>query len=198
MSVRMHPPQVYTAPAELPLTMADAKRHLRQDLDDDDQVILALIRLATDYVQDLTGLRLLSQTVDLSLDAFPSGDCLPLPVRPVTAVTSITSYGLDGSASTFSSSAYRLDTYAVPNRIVLVSGASWPTAVRDENAALIRVVAGYSTRDSMPAAVRQAMLLLLAHYYENREPVLTSGAQGIALPWTIDALLSPYRAGGFA
>ena len=58
----------------------------------------------------------------------------------------------------------------------------------------IRFVPGYGAAGTaVDMQLRQAILLLVAHWYENREPVLTTGAQAVSMPFTVTALLQPWR-----
>ena len=45
---------------------------------------------------------------------------------------------------------------------------------------------------SMPPAIRQALLLLVSHSYEYREPI-QPGTSMAAIPFSVEALLAPYR-----
>ena len=60
------------APAKEPVTLAQAKSHLRieDDVTDDDVLIEDIIKQATDYVEKVTGLSLITQTWKLVLDRF--------------------------------------------------------------------------------------------------------------------------------
>jgi uncharacterized phiE125 gp8 family phage protein len=80
------------APTTLPVTLQEAKDHLRVDVADDDGLITAQINAATSWVEEYTGRQLVTATYLLTLDCFPLWNATPitLPRPPAIAVTSIT------------------------------------------------------------------------------------------------------------
>ena len=184
---------VVTAPATEPLQLASAKAHLRVDLGTEDGLISGLIRAARQHVEDLTGLALITQTLEWTLDEPPAnGAPLYLPRTPVSSVTSITSYNVSHVSAVLASAAYHLVTNSVPARVCLNDGYGWPTDLRDEGGLVVRFVAGYgATESDVPDPIRQALLLLVAHWFMQREPT-TPGRLDLA-PLAVDALLAPYR-----
>lgn len=183
-----------TGPASLPLTLDEAKEHLREDSDAQDALIYSLIRAVTDHVDGRDGIlgrALLTQTWDLTLNAFPAG-AIYIPLAPVQSITSISYTDQDGNPQTFSSASYSLnaDTSWRP-RIDLGYDDSWPTVRDIPGAVTVRFVAGYGDHNAVPHAIRQALMLWLAHLYEHRESV--SSAPMSEIPMGARALLSPYR-----
>ena len=74
------------------------------------------------------------------------------------------------------------------------SGQSWPgTTLKTAAGVTITFVAGYgATSASVPESIRQAILLLVGHWYENREATVGVGNMQV-LPMGVKALLSDYR-----
>jgi uncharacterized phiE125 gp8 family phage protein len=99
--------------------------------------------------------------------------------------------GLGGSV-TLDAASYSVDVLSEPARLVL-KGAVPPIEARALNAFEIAFAAGYGDEaDDVPGPVRQALKLLVAHWFERREPVVLGlGAQEV--PATVAALLLPYR-----
>lgn len=184
-----------TAPAVMPVSTVDAKRHLRVDIADDDALIETLVAAATAWVETITRRALVTQTWDLALDAWPAGGRINVPKAPLQSVTSVTAYDRDGGSAVFAGSNYLVDTDGQPGAVVLRSGASWPSAeLREVNGVRVRFVAGYGDPEDVPAPITEAILLAIGTMYENREDVQV--AQGIsvtALPFGIRRLLAPYR-----
>jgi len=183
-----------TAPTVEPVTTAEAKLHLRVDIDADDALIAALIQAAREQVEAVTDRALITQTWAWHADAFPQTDTLELLLPPLQSVTSITYTDADGDVHTFASSNYQVDTASAPGRIVLVSGASWPAdTLRAANGVTVTFVAGYGDAGSaVPASLRAAMKLLVGHWYEHREQVvLGTGAREVPMGATM--LMWPYR-----
>ena len=179
-----------TAPASEPVTLAEAKLHLRVDFDDDDTLIAAQIASAREVVEAIARRALITQTWDLVLDAFPGVYYIDLPLPPLQSVTSVKYVDEDGNEHTFSSTYYIVDTYREPGRLVLASNASWPSNTLQETAGVrVRFVAGYGDDgDDVPAKFKQAILLLIGHYYEHRESVSDERSLAI-LPQGVRELL---------
>lgn len=180
-----------------PVTLEEAKAHLRVDVTDDDDLITALITAARQMVEMVLRRALLSQDWELRLDAFPASDTLEIPLPPLQSIAAITYTQQDGTSVTFAATEYTVDTGSTPGRIALNSGASWPG---DSLSALggvqIAFTAGYASADAVPQAIRQALLLLVGHLYENREAV-TDTKTLQTTPLAFEYLLQPYRVFGW-
>lgn len=188
-----------SGPAVEPISLAEAKNHLRVDVTDDDVLIEASIESARGLAEIITRRALITQTWKYILDEFPSGDEIELPLPPLQSVTSITYKDQDGTASTFATASYIVDTDADPGKVVLAYNRSWPsTTLYPSGAVTIQFVAGYGDGAvDVPQMIRQAMLLMIGHWYENREAVVTTGAVPKEIPLAIEDLLWPWRALGF-
>lgn len=186
-----------TAPAVEPVSLAEAKAHLRIDIDDEDTLIGGLITAARSHLENTARpkLAMVNQTWEYIADSWPAGDTLELRPYPLVSVTSIKYTDDDGGETTYSSANYLVDTYSQPGRVRLKSASAWPgTTLRELNGLAIRFVAGYGAAGSaVPVQLRQAILLLVGHWYENREPVLTTGMMAAPLPMTVDALFRNWR-----
>jgi uncharacterized phiE125 gp8 family phage protein len=190
-----------TAPEAEPVSLADAKVHLRVTTGDEDSLIDALIHAARELLDGRDGWlnrTLVTQTWDYTLDAFPVEDWIPLPLPPVQEVTAITYEDINGNLQTFGSSNYSLsaDKEWAP-RVLLAANASWPATWDEPEAVTIRMVNGYGdAAEDVPAPIRQAMLLLIGHWYENRETI-NIGNITSSLPFAVEALLTPYMVTAF-
>jgi uncharacterized phiE125 gp8 family phage protein len=188
-----------TPPASEPIALQEAKEHCRIDGTDEDALMAGLITAARDYVENVTGRQLVTATWDLTLDRFP---CWPyaidMPRAPLQSVTSISYVDTDGHTQTVSSATYVVSApagaTAERGRISLAYSQVWPPTLWQANVVTVRFVAGYGNADAVPQALKQAMLLGIGHWYENRVPVISGrGFTAIELPITVDALLGPYR-----
>lgn len=184
-----------TAPATEPLSLEEARAHLRVDVSDDDALISALIPASRQFVESYTGRKLVTQTWDYQLDGFPCG-AIVVPLAPVASVTSITYVGSDGTTQTWSASDYRTDVPAGPwaqrPRIEPAYGLSYPSTRGLLNSVTVRCVAGYGSATAVPEALKAAMKILIGQWYEQREPVVI-GQTPFVVPFTIDALLWPFK-----
>lgn len=173
-----------TAPAAEPVSLTEAKAQLRVDFTDDDDLIDAVITAARETAELVTRRAFINQTWDLYLDAFPGEGRIDLPLPPLVSVTGVYYTPVDSSEATFAAAGYVVDDKGEPGGVVLKDGYSWPA---DElaivNGVRIRFVCGYGAAATyVPTRYRQAIKLLIGHFYENREDVVVG--QGL----TIDKL----------
>lgn len=193
------PTNLVTGPAIEPLTVKEAKDHLRVDHGDDDSYIEPLITAVRDHAETYTGRSLITQTWDYWVNTFPpNGTWLELPLPPLQSVTSVKYTDTDGVQQTLTSSVYTVDTNAEAGRITLAYNESWPTVRDVPNAVEIRFVSGYgATAQDVPEGIRHAMRMLLGHFYERRETTLV-GVPIVGVPQSYEWLLTPYRVMRFA
>jgi uncharacterized phiE125 gp8 family phage protein len=181
------------APAAEPLDADDARRHLR--VTDEDVDVAAYIAAARARVEGVTERALITQTWTVKLDGFWGSADLELPYPPLASVTSIV-YWTDesGSTSTVAATVYEVDTASEPGRVRLKPGQSWPSDLYVKVGCItITFTSGYgATYASVPASFQQAMRLLLGHYDQNREGVVT-GTIATALPEAVESLLQQER-----
>lgn len=186
---------IATKATEFPISLAQAKSQCRVDITDDDIYILGLVEGATELVQTITRRALITQTWDWVFDAFPSSRELIVPLPPLQSVTSVKYYDEDDTEATMSSDDYIVDTDTEPGRIVLRNDASWPsTTLRAARGVIMRFVAGYGDdEEDVPMPIRNAIKLIVGHYYENREATAGVGNMQI-IPMGVDLLLWNYKA----
>jgi uncharacterized phiE125 gp8 family phage protein len=185
-----------TAPVEEPLALEDAKHHLRVTWDDENERIEALIQAAREHIDGRdgwVGRALITQTWDYTLREFPVEDCIRLQLPPVQSIVSVKYRDVAGNLVTFGSTNYTLSSdHDWQPEVRLAYGASWPATRDDLDAVVIQTVNGYGlTAETVPQPIRQALLLLIGHFYQNREPV-NIGNITTPLPYAVEALLQPY------
>jgi len=93
------PLQLVTPPAEEPVSLAEAKQHLRVDGGDDDLLIGSLITAARQAAETKTGRQLITARWKLVLDAFPCHAIL-LSKCPVQSVVNIQYLDMNGMSQT--------------------------------------------------------------------------------------------------
>ena len=174
--------QLVTPPALEPVTLAEAKAHLKVDTPDDDALIANLIVAARARAEWHTGRALIAQSWILWCDTWRETIEIPLP--PLVGVTSVTAYARDGSAAALTP--VTVDTASQPGRVVL--DCVPPASLRCTNALAVAFDAGYGdTAEDVPAALRQAILAIVAELYVHRG----DGPEELSGP--AQALLAPYR-----
>ena len=187
-----------TAPTSYPISLSEAKDHLRMSGDTDVFYITDLIPAATEYVEDLCSNKFVEQTWRLYLDEFPNETSITLPFGKVVSVTSVKYTNSDGDDTTWDSGDYTVDTVSSPGKIDLAYNETWPdVTLQPVNGIVIEFVTGYS---KVPYKIKQAIKIYLSHLYENREPVVVSEFGSVSIgvvPLSINALVADYRMGGF-
>ncbi len=179
-------------PAE-PLSLKEAKKHLRVEHDEEDALIQSLIRAAREYCENFQRRAYILQTFELYLDSFQRQIQLPRP--PLLSVEAILYRDENGVQHTLSPDVYIVDPATEPGRIFIKTAPK--VALFPASPVTIRFVAGYEpvTTDEntdyaarVPEAVKHAMRMLIGHWYENREAV-TIGQTPTSIPFAVDALL---------
>lgn len=186
-----------TAATSTAVTLAEARRQcgLPEDYAYHDALLSSLIRAATSYVERYTGRAIMSQTFDYSCQNFPYGDDpLYLPRSPLSSVTSVKYYDANETQQTWSSSNYIVFADREPGMVMLAATATWPVIGLRPMPVTVRFVAGYSSASAVPEDLRALLLLLIAHWFENRQGNII-GTSVSALPHSIDALLTAWRVG---
>ncbi len=177
-----------TAPLIEPVSVGEAKLHARIDESADNALVQSLIVAAREMAENYTHRVFITQTWQAFLDAAPCETYLELPKAPLISVTHVKSYDDADAATVLAASNYFVDIATKPGRIVLRSVGSWPTPARVANGIEIQFVAGYGPAPSdVPAQIKQAILLTIAHLYEHR------GDATMEMPETACALLSAHK-----
>lgn len=191
--------KLLSPPAEEPITLAEAKLHLRETGTDQDALITRLIRVARGHVESATNRALMLQTWDLYLDEFECDGFeqeLTIYQPPFQSVTHIKYTDDQGVLQTMDAADYQVDNKTEPARIVPAYGEVWPSTQKILNAVNVRFIAGYDTAADVPDEIKQAMLLLVGHLFENREAIIV-GTIVAEPPMAVRSLLGPYVMKGF-
>ena len=197
------------------VTTAQIKSNLRissSDSTHDTQIEIcrdASISVAKEYLQK----SLMHRTLKLSLDNIPFSDSvLPntegittgpfleyrqrsvnLPFSPLVSVTHVKTFDDSDNATTMAASRYYVDTASDYGRVILRTGETWDDMLRVGNAIEITYVAGYgSVATSVPAGIRQGIIVLASHYFENPEMVV-KGQNATVIPTLVNSLWKPFR-----
>lgn len=179
-----------TAPASEPVTAAQFKAHIADtSLSDDDAN--DYVSTAREMIETATGLALISQVWELTFDSWPATDggewwsgvrqgaiselygnpaTIELPRYPLQDVDAVTVYDTASNSSAVTiASTFDIDTYSIPGRMGLQSGATWPVALRPTNAIVIEYTAGYGDNAAdVPAPLRMAVKQVAAYLYSHR------------------------------
>jgi hypothetical protein len=182
-----------------PISLAQAKEHLRVDDTSSDTHINSLIKVARTVAETWTRRQFISATYALRLDYFPGqawstnrmsaplsqvegsngnpfGWCIyrnliRLPAPPLISVSSIAYIDTTGTTQTLSSSNYIVDPYSEPARISPAYGMTWPATQARINAVTITYLAGWANATACPENVAHLIRVMVADYFENRVAV---------------------------
>jgi hypothetical protein len=146
-------------PGEEPVSLAEVKAFARVDGTDEDALISALIAAARLHVESLTGRALVTQTWRLVLNCV-TGLLIPLPVVPAR------------------------ELIEAPDGAVLQGDAVLLATAAD--AVSLDYSAGYGNAADVPQDLRQAVLTLVAYWYEHRDSVTIA-------PVGFERLVASYR-----
>ena len=186
--------RVVTPPEAEPLTLAEAKEHLRVDLPIEDALIEALVVAAREWTENYCRRSWIVRTLKLHLDYFEPE--LLLPRGPVVSVASV-EYMSGAALVALDPSAYVVDRFSLPARIRPAFGASWPSVANVAlNGVVVTYDAGYpgttgATPDpaaNVPQAAKAAMKLLIGGWFENREHIAEKAPAEV--PLAVKSLLS--------
>lgn len=191
--------KVVSAPTSEPLSLLECYHHLRLDPIDssditgrpDDALIEALISAAREYCENFTGLSLALKDYEVRLDAFP--DEIELPHPPFVALLNGITITDEVSDNAIDEDLYAVDDFS--DLLAVISPvSSWPTLATG-NTVRVRYRAGFGDESEafgqVPGTIRAAMLLLVGHWYANREAV--GDAQMASIPLGVESLLRPHR-----
>lgn len=180
-----------TDAASEPVTLTEAKDQLRETGSAEDTFINTLLKTARQFAEDKIGRALLTQTWKVSLDngSLPTDSIIELPRPPLQSVTSITYVDSDGATQTLSTDNYTVDTLSEPGRIMF---EDMPNIKSTINALTVEYVAGYTDASEVPAGIKQAILILVEHWFDFREAVV-AGTITSKIPISADDLLDMNR-----
>lgn len=194
--------RLVTAPAVEPVTLAEAKAHVRVTLTNDDASITALITAAREMCEAAVNRSFINTTWDYSLDDFPWVDCgspsIKVPKGDLVSVSSVSYINTSGVSTALVANTDYLVVTGAPGLIFPTPNREWPEVQTDRlDAVTIRCVVGYGAlASSVPACVKQAILLLVGDWYRNREQTVL-GTITAELPTGVQRLLNPVRWGDY-
>lgn len=189
--------KLIASPATYPVSLDEAKAHLREDSADNDAMIEIYRKAATEDAEKFTGRAFTDQTWDLYLDAFPPAE-IRIPKPPLIEVVGIFYRDGVGDEQEFAAAGYKVDAVSELARVTLAYGGSWPTPQTTANAVRVRFRAGYVDEEPsppvgiVPFSIKAAILLTTGTLFANRETIVI-GQTATLLPWAAQQLLRPYR-----
>jgi uncharacterized phiE125 gp8 family phage protein len=193
-----------TPPAVEPVTLAEAKAHLRVDTSGDDAYIGTLITAAREWCEQYLDRTLVNTQWVMRFDSFPPDGThdIELPRPPMATAGTTTAVALtftyeNGTTATYSTASYRVDRSSTPGAVKTLYGQTWPPHLMDDNAISVTWWAGYGAAgSSVPASIRHACLMLVGFWFESRSTVLV-GSISKPLEFAVESLLSSQKWGSY-
>lgn len=169
------------------VTVAEAKAHLRVGFADDDAYIGDLIAAATTWAAKTSGLSLGVREWELVLDGFPTGS-VALPSVPLVSVEGVAYVDEYEAPQTYAGFRVFGVGGSTPGYVLPAIGTDWPDTSAEPESVTVEFTAGET---AIPKTIKHAILLLVAHWYENRESASAYNLSDI--PFGVNALLLPHR-----
>ena len=183
------------APSETPVTLTEAKAHLRVDHSDEDTYISSLIDAAAAMIDGSGSLGRAMVTQTWAQWVAPAPGVVRVPMGPFIALTDVSYYDTDSvlQAATLSDFEVRLDGDFVT--VQPKTGKAWPTTDPRKDAIRITFTAGFGAASDVPSGLKHAILLLVGLWYEHREAASDLTLKDI--PKGVDALIGMERVGWY-
>lgn len=185
---------IVAAPSSEAITTAQARSHCdipTADTSHDTLLDTLIVAARQKWERDVDQV-VMSSTAIEKLDYFPADGAIGLMAKPVQSVTSITYVDTNGATQTWSSSEYALDLYRVRPSIVLGYDEDWPEIRGHEGDITVTYLVGHANAAAVPQLWKQAMLLLVGHWFENRSAV-TMGGNPNDVPQAYERLVANYQ-----
>lgn len=176
---------VTVEPVSEPLSRTEVKNYLKVTGSTDDDLIDLLIESARQQAEGYTNRKLMVQTIEQKYDSFPAE--MFLLVAPYRAISSIQYTDENGATQTLSSAVYVVSDYETPVRLSLAEGQTWPDTIAEDQAVTLTYTVGYDDAASVPGAIRNAMLKIIASAYDRRDTMVKK------LPTDAETMLAYYR-----
>ena len=185
---------------------AECKAHLRIEITDDDTYIAALALAAKQTIESYCNIFILHTVCKQWCDTWVDTKRLyhgSVKNRKIVngadylSVTDIQYYDSDNALQSWASSEYIVDSVSMPARIGLSpDSAGYPNIANRLNAIIVNYTVGATEEDddypNIPEALKQAGLILVGQWYENRQEAVVGRSVGI-IPLTARYLMNPYR-----
>jgi uncharacterized phiE125 gp8 family phage protein len=177
----------------MPISLAEAKVHLREDLGDQDDYIRGLVRSAAAMVEDYCGM-VVGPARQLLLTWPTFGERLIITRRPLISVDLLEYDAIDGTETSLDPETWRVREFLGRPTLVPAPGFDWPPLWPRYGTVRLTLTAGFASRDQVPANLKQAVLELVALWFANREAA-NVGNIVQEMPFGVKALLGPYKRG---
>lgn len=175
-----------------PVTLDEAKEQIQglEGINDFDAYITRLISAARERAEQYCWRTITGSTYELRLNSFTSEKIL-LPYPVVSAITSVKYKDTTGTEITIPNTDYQLMDWEEPAILMPAYGKTWPTARGFDGDITITYVGGYASADEVPAVIKQAILMMVRTWFDQRDDVTPRSVN--EMPRGSEYMLKPYR-----
>lgn len=183
----MIPYKVQNLLASEPVAVADVQERVHALPGNEAEIqytLIPLITAAREYCESRAGYAFVRQRITAwpDLSEISAGE-FTLPRPPIVEVESVTAYRHDGTS-------FELTDYQIAEDGRMTLNAQDVAALRRMDPVAVTYIAG---AEVCPEMARQAMLLLIGHWYQNRESVQTGAVTAVEIAQTTEAILKQYK-----
>ena len=187
--------QITVQPTSEPVSLIEAKAHLRVDFSDDDTLINELIASSRVLCERWTNRVFITQTWRQNENFFTNP--IELKVNPVITLTSLKYIDLDENQQQITDTTANLQKDFLSDNAAIYEGLTngWPSIGNSINPIEIITVCGYGAASDVPEPIKHAIKLMISHFYENREMINVTIALAvqIEIPKGVKDILAPFR-----
>ena len=181
--------QVVTPPTQEPVSLQEAKNHLRVDGNQDDALIQMCISSARIYFEKACEISIAQSTLQLNLDSFP--EIIYLPMGPTSTIIDVEYTDANGDDQSLAD--WNEDLASTMARITPALDEEWPQTASKINAVWVTYNTGWQP-SAVPKLLKSGILFYVGHLYENREGVIT-GTISTELPLAVQSIIQHFASG---
>ena len=182
--------QVITPASTYPVSLTEAKSHLKVDTTADDTYIESIIKAATQLSEEYTNRFFIDTVIEQYASSF--AELETLFKSKVSVISFVKYYDSNNTLQTLSDTIYDAQVRYEPAQIQLADGQSYPAFTKRNDAVEVKYTVGYGAASDVPEIIKQAILLTIGNFYANRESVIV-GRMVSELPQNSKWLLDTYK-----
>jgi uncharacterized phiE125 gp8 family phage protein len=192
--------QIVTQPAIEPISLTEAREHLRNEgLTADDSYLGTLITASRQYIENYLNRALIEQTWLQTWDSVPTDGVFEVALNPLISISSFKYYDENGVLQNYST--YQTDTQSDTARLIPNVNTSFPSIQAGRtNVIQLTFKCGYGTTSaSVPSVIKHAIKIMIAYLYDDNRSGVNLGqgiGSAIVMPKVVEYLLVNYRLTG--